>query len=53
MADAHEEPDVVGEEADVGPAPPPAGAGGDEEDAADVGPALPKAKKRKVGLVPS
>lgn len=39
MTDTQEEPDV-------GPAPPPEGV--EDEEAADVGPVLPKAKKRKV-----
>lgn len=41
MTDTQEEPDV-------GPAPPPEGVEDEEEEAADVGPVLPKAKKRKV-----
>ena len=41
---------MAGDEPEAGPMPPPPGADVEEaEEDADVGPTLPKAKKRKVG----
>ena len=50
MADDREAAAVADDEPEAGPMPPPPGADGQEaEEDADVGPTLPKAKKRKVG----
>lgn len=49
MADDREPHTGEEEEPEAGPLPPPPGAEDAEEEEADVGPVLPKAKKRKVG----
>lgn len=50
MGDTREHQEIEEEEPEAGPMPPPPGADGEEqEEEADVGPVLPKAKKRKVG----